>query len=471
MRGRVLAADGTPLRRAQITVISPQRTDLYRGATTDGDGKWEVTDLPGGRYTVSASKGGFATVMYGQHRPFQTGTQVVVAEAATVEHLDVTLQRGAVIAGRIVDDHGEPVTRVGVQAMRYTYSNDGQRRLTSVNSAATDDLGQFRIFGLMPGDYVVQASGALGPGAPGPESFAATYYPGTPNADEAQTVTLALGEETNIQFQLVAATRTSRVTGVVVNSDGAPLAGTSLTLVTSMGGTGWMMSLAGSTAADGTFTLTNVSPGEHTIRAGASRALEGVESGSYNFTANGEPITVRIVTSTSSGAVLRGRVVWEGNTPRRTMPSIHLQQSVSEGFAGSVPDPFFKLSDDNRFDLFGVTRKGFIRPVYLPACWTGTVADAQGKLLNDYVVVLLPSGLKEGLSPQRFISVVRPDQDGSFRVKGMPPGSYVATALEWVEQGRQFVPGFQEQLRKAGNTLTLREGQATTIDLKLVEGL
>jgi hypothetical protein len=234
-----------------------------------------------------------------------------------------------------------------------------------------------------------------------------------------------------------------------------------------------------------------------------------VSPGDTQSERDGEPITVRIVTS--SGAVLRGRVVWEGGTPRRTMfPSVYLQQSVSQGFAGSVSNTFFKLSDDNTFALPGVTGKGFIRLLQLPAGWaiksitvdgedmtdveidlstrrsvdnirivltdkltdlTGTVADAQGKLLNDYVVVLLPSGLKEGLSPQRFISVVRPDQDGSFRVKGMPPGSYVVTALEWVEQGRQFVPGFQEQLRKAGKTLTLREGEATTIDLKLAEGL
>jgi carboxypeptidase family protein len=90
MRGRMLAADGMPLRRAQVNVIAgteagvPQR----RGATTDGDGKWEVTDLPAGRYTVSASKGGYVTVQYGQRRPFEPGTQVNVADGETVERLD-----------------------------------------------------------------------------------------------------------------------------------------------------------------------------------------------------------------------------------------------------------------------------------------------------------------------------------------------------------------------------------------------
>src|SRR5947207_13806059 len=93
MRGRVLAANGMPLRRAQITALAafteaglPQR----HGTTTDADGKWDITDLPAGRYTVSAAKAGYVTMQYGQRRPFEQGTPVVVADAATVNRLDVT---------------------------------------------------------------------------------------------------------------------------------------------------------------------------------------------------------------------------------------------------------------------------------------------------------------------------------------------------------------------------------------------
>jgi Carboxypeptidase regulatory-like domain len=517
MRGRVLAVNGMPLRRAQITVLAafeagvPQR----HGTTTDGDGKWEMTDLPAGRYTVSASKAGFVTIQYGQRRPFEQGTPVVVADAATVERLDITLQRGAVIAGRVTDEFGEPVGQIGVQAMRYSYSNDGQRRLTAVSGAPTDDLGQFRVFGLMPGDYVLQAS--AGPvmlgvgGGPAPDTFATTYYPGTPNADEAQTVTLTLGQETSLQFPL-GSTKTSRVTGVVVNADGAPVVGLQLSLVTSMGGNGWMSGPAGSTGADGSFTITSVSPGEHTINARSARSTEGAEFANYTFKAIGEPLTVRIVTS--KGTTLSGRVVWDGNTPRGTAPvRLQVQQDVAQPmgfFGGSVPGADGTLNEDNTFKLAGTTGKGFIRMFPAPTGWTlksvtidgedvtdvpidlssrgsiadirvvltdkltdltGTVTDSRGTPLKDYVVILLPSGLKDGLSTRRFISMLRPDQDGSFRTKAMPSGSYTATALEWVEQGRQFVPNFQDQLRKAGKTFTLRDGQPTTIDLKLTEGL
>lgn len=490
MRGRVLAVNGMPLRRAHVTAFATEAGLAQRhGTTTDGDGKWEITDLPAGRYTVSASKAGYVTIQYGQRRPFEQGTPVVVADAATVQRLDITFQRGAVIAGRIADEFGEPVAQIGVQAMRYSYSNDGQRRMTAVSGAPTDDLGQFRVFGLMPGDYVLQASS--GPvmigvgGGPAPDTFAPTYYPGTPNADEAQTVTLTLGQETSLPFQLVS-TRTSRVTGVVVNAAGTPVVGLQLSLVTSMGGNGWRSGPAGSTGADGTFAISSVTPGEHTISTRSARATEDAEFANYTFKATGEPLTVLI--TTSKGTMLSGRVTWDGNAPRGTTPvRVQLQQEVALDTpflgGGSVPGADGMLNDDNTFKLAGATGKGFIRVFPAPTGWaiksvtvdgedvtdvpidlssprssddvrvvltdkltdlTGTVTDSRGTPLKDYVVILLPAGLKDGLSTRRFISMLRPDQDGFFRTKGMPPGRYTATALEWVEQGRQFVPSFQE---------------------------
>jgi hypothetical protein len=81
---------------------------------------------------------------------------------------------------------------------------------------------------------------------------------------------------------------------------------------------------------------------------------------------------------------------------------------------------------------------------------TGTVTDSRGTPLKDYVVILLPTGLKEGVSARRFISLLRPDQDGSFRTKAMPPGRYAATALEWVEQGPPVRPEFPGAAAQSG---------------------
>ena len=159
LRGRVISAAGTALRRAQVSVnpATPTPSAQRRSATTDAEGRWEVTDLPAGRYMVQASKGGFVSMQYGQRRPFEPGKQIVLEDKQRLEQIDMTLQRGAAITGRLTDEFGEPVAQVAVQAMRYTYGDEGQRRLTQVASGASDDLGQFRIFGLMPGDYIVSA--------------------------------------------------------------------------------------------------------------------------------------------------------------------------------------------------------------------------------------------------------------------------------------------------------------------------
>jgi hypothetical protein len=67
--------------------------------------------------------------------------------------------------------------------------------------------------------------------------------------------------------------------------------------------------------------------------------------------------------------------------------------------------------------------------------------------------------------------VQRPDQTGRFSVKGLPAGRYTATALEWIEQGRQFAPEFQQELRKAGRDVTLKDGETSTLDLRIATGL
>lgn len=516
LRGRVISAAGTALRRAQVSVnpATPTPSAQRRSATTDAEGRWEVTDLPAGRYMVQASKGGFVSMQYGQRRPFEPGKQIVLEDKQKLEQIDMTLQRGAAITGRLTDEFGEPVAQVAVQAMRYTYGDEGQRRLTQVASGASDDLGQFRIFGLMPGDYIVSAAagfviGAAGPGA-APDSFAPTYYPGTPNSDEAQSLTVALGQEANVQLQLIPS-RTTRVTGVVVNSQGAPLVGMGLSLVTTTGNSMMSMS-AGSTAADGSFSITSVTPGEHSISVRAPRVTEGAEFASYDFTAAGDPLTLRIVTT--KGSALSGRVVWDGAASRGTGSlRVNLQRTgLLTPFFGNptIPGSDGTIEDDGTFKLAGVSGKGLVRVSSLPTEWviksvtidnvdvtdvpldlsarpaiddikivltdkvstlTGQVTDAKGTALKDYQVVLLPASLREGAAPQRFVRVVRPDQDGRFQVKGMPAGRYTATAVEWLEQGRQFVPEFQEQLRKAGKAVTLTDGQPTTVDLKLTEGL
>ncbi len=158
LKGVVVAADtGAPIRRAQVRAVAPDTGD-NRMATTDEQGRFEIRELVGGRYSITASKGGFVTLQYGQRRPSERGTAVDLPAGATIEKLAIGLPRGSVIAGRIVDEFGEPLTGAQVQVLRYAYVNGARQLRPAGQSDRTDDQGSFRVFGLPPGDYAVSAT-------------------------------------------------------------------------------------------------------------------------------------------------------------------------------------------------------------------------------------------------------------------------------------------------------------------------
>ena len=101
----------------------------------------------------------------------------------------------------------------------------------------------------------------------------------------------------------------------------------------------------------------------------------------------------------------------------------------------------------------------------------GQVTDARGQMLKDYAVVIQAADQKEPVVASRWIRVVRPDTTGRFETRGMRPGRYVATALEALEQGRQYSPEFQAELRRGAREFTVDDGQAVTVDLRLTTGL
>ena len=129
--GRIVAADtGAAVRRAGVSLTSTANPLDTRSTTTDLDGRYEFTELPSGTYRVSASKGLFVSLQYGQRRSSESGQPVELTDGQKAEKIDIALPRGAVIAGVLLDDVGEPATSVKVTAMRQQFRN-GKRTLVN----------------------------------------------------------------------------------------------------------------------------------------------------------------------------------------------------------------------------------------------------------------------------------------------------------------------------------------------------
>ena len=132
VRGRVIAGDsGKPLRRARITLTGPELGREGRSTSTSLDGRYEIADLPAGRYTIRVTRSGYLPLLYGQRRPLEPGKPLQLLDRQAIDYVDFSLPRASVISGQITDELSEPVADVQVFAMRSAYFS-GRRRMVVV---------------------------------------------------------------------------------------------------------------------------------------------------------------------------------------------------------------------------------------------------------------------------------------------------------------------------------------------------
>jgi protocatechuate 3,4-dioxygenase beta subunit len=520
LRGQIVAADsGVPIRRAQVRVTSPEARES-RIATTDAQGRFEIRELPAGRYTMTASKGGFVTLQYGQRRPSESGTPIELGDGQTIDKVAIALPRGSVLGGRITDEFGEPIANASVTAWRYAYQG-GARRLAPAPGAntrdTTDDQGHYRLFGLPPGEYYVSAT--LRSGGPEvtdpmgePSGYAATYYPGTTNIAEAQRVTLAVSQENvGVHFGLIA-TRLVRVSGQVIMSDGAPASNGNVILVpmSSSGGRAMIMQQGGAANRidrDGTFRVPSVAPGRYQLQ---TRAMtnQNVELARMDLAVGSENVD-GITLVTSPGAIITGAVVSDTGEPFDFRASQLQVSARSASLNPQGPGPgggTTRLGDDFTFTVRNVSDAVLIRtstpegwllksvfvngqditdtPMEFPSGQTvsgvqvvmtkriasvsGAVTDLRGNPALDATVVVFPADDKLWTFQSRFVRTARPDQDGRYRIGALPsPEQYLVVAVQGLEDGQAGDPEFLATVQDTAAKFELAEGETKAVDVKL----
>ena len=311
-----------PINRAHVTLSGAAIVNA-RAVITDDSGRFSFAKLPAGRYTLSATKPGYLTASYGATRPGASGISIALTDAQTIDSLTIPLPRGAVVAGTVRDDKGQPAVGVGIQLFQPRVVN-GDRRLMQValSSDATDDRGMYRIFGLDPGEYYITASPRIGSGsahqttptdvqdaqriiargrgagaAPTQATstipsavqrttgmYAPVFYPGTTSQASAEIVKLAAGDEReglDITIQLIP---TVRIEGIVTNPAGPIPGALEIRLISVSPG------VPGISAAimsifpqkprpDGSFSFTGVASGDYVVAATIASGGRGTAPG------------------------------------------------------------------------------------------------------------------------------------------------------------------------------------------------
>ena len=516
IEGQVVdAANGEPVRKATLvlfhTDVNPAAGNpLFNYSTTsDATGKFAMKDIEPGKYRLTVNRTGFVSTEYGAHGPGRPGTMLSLNRAQGLKDLVFRLTPHGVVAGRVVDQDGDPVAGIFVQLLRYRYVQGGKQIAATGGPATTNDLGEYRRFGVAPGKYylsVVFRGGAVGTfdrsATPQPdEDYVPTYYPGTIDVTTAAELTVTPGQELRSVDLTLSKTRTVRVRGRVTDSAGPGGRPVLISLRPRRGVAGPFPDRPHPIDSNGRFEIRGVAPGSYFLEA---RSQGGKTFRQLLEVGNGNIDDLNL--TASPGMVIHGRVRIDQETPA-SAGGVRVTLQSRESGAIFVDPPNTNLKQDGTFQLeevspdrYNVVLTGLPDSFYVKAIRSGDadVLVSGLDLVNgagaDIEVVLSPkagqmSGVvqnsktqqpapgatvvlipqeKERRDQQSYYKTTTTDQAGSFTVKGLVPGTYKAFAWEDIEPSAYLDPDFVKPFESSGESVAVEESGQLSLQLTLI---
>jgi hypothetical protein len=151
--GRVVTESGQPLQGVNVVARSVDVSTAQR-TSTDSEGHFKLQQLDAGLYKLSANLPGYVS------DDQETGSNDLGAFYRPGNTVTLTLVKGGVITGVVTDTSGEPVVAVTIRAFRVRDAEGRKLSAAGISqSRMTDDRGYYRIYGLLPGSYIVAAGG------------------------------------------------------------------------------------------------------------------------------------------------------------------------------------------------------------------------------------------------------------------------------------------------------------------------
>jgi hypothetical protein len=511
----VKLAGGEPLRKTRISLQSVNDATRSISTITDADGGFELKRLDPGGYKLTVSRVGFVTQEYGQRKPGDPGATLTLRPEQVIKDLVFRLIPAAVIAGRILDEDREPLPSVTVSALREVYE-EGKRNLSIATTVETNDLGEYRLFGLPPGRYFVSAlyahwnrfgdNGAeSGDAEASPQGYAKMYYPGTPDAAQANAIVVRAGEEIPSVEMLMREVLVYRIRGHVYNQiTHKPGVGTTVMLMPKTTGREWELNDQQSMVQkpDGSFEIPEVLPGSYVLIAywfdegKVYSSRTSLDLG--NADVDGLDVTI------GAGTSINGRVVWDGrpNLDKDELTVMPTPKDSRLAFIGGTrvnQNNSFTLKDvgDGAYtvDVDGQSKDCYIEAVAYAgssvlddgftvargsaafleitisshgARVQGTVTDQDRLPVPGVWVVLVPETAHA--SQHRLYKHQTTDQYGHFDLRGIAPGDYKVFSWNEVEQGAWEDPDFLRPFedKGLGEKVTVQDGDRKSINIMTI---
>jgi hypothetical protein len=485
-------------------------------ATANAEGRFTLSLNPG-QYRMNASRQGFVAQEYGQRSAAGPGTVIAVAAGQRYANAIFALTPTGTITGRVFDPEGRTMEGVTVSLSRMSWTPGGQRMLLPAalmrSQSNTNDLGEYRLYWVPPGDYYLSArdnSGLLTAGNLGfIQKYSTTYYPGVGDFAQASVVTVSAGSEMGGLNLIMSRVKATRIRGKLVSpvADSAD----SVTFVSMLPEDERVVMDRLAVNFDDhtkTFTAANVQPGRYRLVAALRIPNRFNLSGETLIDVGDEPVenvTISVVPSKTVTGQIDMAEAQASPAVRDAMDKKELHVSLVPDFGNAAflattgevsSDGKFAVKDVGvvhyRFSMLGlppdayiasarfggadVLQKGFalngdpagpltVTVSGLGGRITGVVRTPENQIVSTARVVLVPEPDKRDRSD--LFKIANTDQYGRFNIQGITPGRYRLFAWEDVPVGAYFDPDFLQAYEAQAKFVTVEKNDYIQAEITL----